>query len=365
MNKIVYVFKGGRKESLENNTIQAKDFYYGLTKFQENNFDTSIIEIDKKNPSKFNLLYIADKILYKISNLPFFCSKFLTFENVKVLRNADVIFLVNESIAISSIPYLLFNKSKNYMFAMGIFSRETKNKMVNKIQKSLIKVLFGRLEKILFLGKPEYEKACLSFPKLKNKFVFLPFAIDHEFWQEPKESTIKDKIIFVGNDQNRDIDLLIGIANKLQEKEFIFITSLINKNDNLPKNINLVKSSWHNNYLTDSELKKFYLESKLSLVPLKETIQPSGQSVALQSMSMGIPVMISETKGFWDINNFSHEKNIIFIKNNNVDEWVSEIKNYYDSNEKLDLIAKNSIKTVNLNYDIETFYNKLIDIINT
>ena len=31
----------------------------------------------------------------------------------------------------------------------------------------------------------------------------------------------------------------------------------------------------------------------------KRKFQPSGQSVALQSMSLGIPVMITETKGFW------------------------------------------------------------------
>ena len=364
MNKIVYVFKGGRKETLENNSIEAKEFYYGLTRFQENKFNTSIIELDKKNPSIFNIFYIADKILYKISNLPFFSSKFLTFENIKILKNADVVFLVNESIAISSLPYLIFNKSKNYMFAMGIFSRETKNKLINKIQKSIMKVLFKHLEKVIFLGQPEYKQACISFPKLKNKFEFLPFAIDHEFWSESEESVIKDKIIFVGNDQNRNIDLLIEISRKLPDKNFIFVTSLIKENKNLPKNITLINSSWHNSYLTDSELKKLYLQSKLSLVPLKNTIQPSGQSVTLQSMSMGVPVMISETKGFWDIHNFFDEKNIVFIKNNDADEWVNKINNYYDAKEKLDSIAKNSRKTVISNYKIETFYNKLIEIIN-
>ena len=38
-------------------------------------------------------------------------------------------------------------------------------------------------------------------------------------------------------------------------------------------------------------------ESKITIIPLKNTLQPSGQSVALQSMANGTPVLISKTDG--------------------------------------------------------------------
>ena len=38
----------------------------------------------------------------------------------------------------------------------------------------------------------------------------------------------------------------------------------------------------------------------MTIIPLKNSIQPSGQSVALQSMACGTPVVITETFGFWD-----------------------------------------------------------------
>ena len=47
-------------------------------------------------------------------------------------------------------------------------------------------------------------------------------------------------------------------------------------------------------------LKEIYDKSFISLIPLKDSLQPSGQSVALQSMSMMVPVIITKTVGFWD-----------------------------------------------------------------
>ena len=35
MKKITYIFSGNRKKNYESNSIQAKEFYYGLTSFAE------------------------------------------------------------------------------------------------------------------------------------------------------------------------------------------------------------------------------------------------------------------------------------------------------------------------------------------
>ena len=60
------------------------------------------------------------------------------------------------------------------------------------------------------------------------------------------------------------------------------------------QNVKVIPGYWGNESLTDSELKDIYLNSILSIIPLKST-QPSGQSVALQCMSLGIPVLITKT----------------------------------------------------------------------
>ena len=89
----------------------------------------------------------------------------------------------------------------------------------------------------------------------------------------------------------------------------------------LPKNIHKV----HLDIWTDDELKNIYSQAFLSIIPIKNSYQPSGQSVALQSMSMEVPVMITDTIGFWDKETFSHNENIFFIPKNTSKIWIENI----------------------------------------
>jgi hypothetical protein len=100
--------------------------------------------------------------------------------------------------------------------------------------------------------------------------------------------------LFIGNDQNRDFELLRKIANSLPEKNFLFVTN--SEFLNLPSNVKCLKEAGGTELISDSEIKNLYMSSWLSIIPLKESLQPSGQSVALQSMSMHIPVMIYSYK---------------------------------------------------------------------
>ena len=65
-------------------------------------------------------------------------------------------------------------------------------------------------------------------------------------------------------------------------------------------NVEIIYGDWHKTALTDLELKNYYENALLTFLPLKETYQPSGQSVTLQSMSLGTPVIITKTNGFWN-----------------------------------------------------------------
>ena len=62
----------------------------------------------------------------------------------------------------------------------------------------------------------------------------------------------------------------------------------------------MIKGHWNKQLISDEELRKIYSDASLSIIPIRNSYQPSGQSVALQSMSMGVPVMITYTDGFWD-----------------------------------------------------------------
>ena len=156
------------------------------------------------------------------------------------------------------------------------------------------------IDSFLFLGEGEYNFAVNKYKKHNNKFKFINFGIDTEFWKADvsKPQLDRDYILFIGNDLNRDYKLLIDIINLFPELNFKVLSKYVNENDFLNKNVQVLNGVWWENTYTDEEIKELYNNAKFTILPLKDTHQPSGQSVAMQSMCIGTPVLISKQKGF-------------------------------------------------------------------
>ena len=83
---ITYVFGSGRREKLLNNSFTAKEFFYGYQYFQNTNINLNIIEMLEEKPNVIGvkkLFRLIDKILRKISNLPFYFTEILSLKNYK------------------------------------------------------------------------------------------------------------------------------------------------------------------------------------------------------------------------------------------------------------------------------------------
>lgn len=117
------------------------------------------------------------------------------------------------------------------------------------------------------------------------------------------------------------------------------------------------------NFLTDLELKDIYSSARISIIPLKESSQPSGQSVALQSMSQGVPVMISDTKGFWDRDTLIDKKHLILVKDNNAQEWTEQIERLYKSKDELETISQNALEVTKSKFSMKNFNNQISELI--
>lgn len=362
MSTICYIFKGNRKDNFNNKTVEAKDFYYGVHYFKSLGNSIEIIELDNSFPSKFSPFKLLDKVFNKLTNLPFFMSKLVNMKNIKIMIKSDVIFIVNESVAFSSLPVLLLLKILKRkginLFLMGILSIESKNKGYKILKKNFINLLFYCSSNLYFLSKAEKEFAIKEYPKQKNKMKFVPFSTDYEFWSEENLDIERSGILFVGNDKNRDYSLLLEIAKELQYIDFTFLTQQITPEMEY-KNIKIIQGHLHKKILTDSNLRDLYNSSRLLILPLKESLQPSGQSVALQSMSCKTPVMISNTSGFWDKDRFSDLENIFFVEPNDLSTWKSLISKYYDEKSLLKKVGENSKKTVESYYGANLFFDIL------
>ena len=354
---VTFVFKNSRDLKSKQNDF-PKEHFYSYFYFARNYKNTSYIEM--KDPS--NILKFLFKTLRKLTNKPIYLEYYLNFESLKKLNKTEILIITNQNQFYYIYPILkfikIFKNVKVLVFVMGL------NENFNYKNNTLRNVFFKNIDKLMFLSKNEQLFYLENFPKYKNKFHYIPFGVDKNFWKP--SSDLKQKgILFVGNDQNRDIKLLISLVNSLPELEFNIVSSnpeLLNlKNKN---NVNLYQSDWQTNKISDLELKKIMENNLISIIPLKNTLQPSGQSVALQSMSLKIPVIISKTDGFWDEEKFQHNKNLIFIDDNNIHSWKKAIVYLFKNSKVRNEIAISGNNTVN-NYfsDIET-YLKLEKIIN-
>ena len=282
-----------------------------------------------------------------------------------VEKNSDDIVMTNQRVAFSSLIMILIGKLRKeinvYIFVMGLLDKKVNYKIKEFFRRLFIKILFSTSKKLFFLSKGEYEFAKNNFQNYQDKFVFEPFCIDLDFWEPKKEfNSLNDKvnILFIGNDGSRDYEFIKSLVNESESINFNLISNNFNKDD-FNKDVNLFNGSWVENKISDEEIKNFYHDADLTIIPLIDTLQPSGQSVALQSIACGTPVLITKTSGFWDPTKFKNKNNIIFFEKNETNLWLEEIETLHKNKLLMSTLMENGLKTIEENYSLKNFYKNL------
>ncbi len=368
MNKITYVFGHGRRKKILQGKGFAKEFFYSYQDFVNDGNLVEIVEMEEEifSPRGSRKIYkFLDKVLRKLSNLPFFMTEIVTRNNFNIIKKSNSIFFTNDRLAISCMPISIYAKIatnlSSSVLIMGLFSKPRNNIIVKIFQKSLL-ILFLKIhDNFIFIGKAELEEAKRLFPKYTKKFKYIPFCVDVKFWnfksKEHQNKTNKN-ILFVGNDGNRDYEFLVDLSKNLPQYDFKFITNY-KFNKTLPRNATHISGSWSKSMIDDNNLRKIYHESDIVVLPLKNTIQPSGQSVTLQALSCGTPVMITKIDGFWDKDSFKNMENIIFIDKNHIQLWSDKLDILFNDRVLYDKLVSNGHEMIKGDFNIEYFYKEL------
>ena len=365
-----FVYFNGRAEKLKGKDIRPRDFFYGYHYATSIGYITEILEFGNKEPGN----KILSKILLKIQQLILKAFKFqydfvgiIKPNNWKLLKNSKNIILSNQRIAHSLLPFLLyvklFKKSNTItVIAMGLFNSSSKNLLIIKIHNFLHKIMLKNISRMVFIGQPEYLYATQVFTRYSKKFQYIPFGVDKDFWKKKntQDPSSDDYILFIGNDTNRDFDFLVSLANKLQNKKFIVVTEKLEESEFKGTNVKLLNGSWNKDLLTDEYLRNLYDNAKITIVPLKEGLQPSGQSVTLQSMATETPVIITKTSGFWSQDDFIHKENIYFTHSNDLEVWKKAIDSLYEDKDMYQSISSNSRNLIERKYNSDYFNSLLI-----
>ena len=164
------------------------------------------------------------------------------------------------------------------------------------VRRRLVRVL-DRLDHVFFFSPADRQKTLRDYDLDESKASLLEFGIDTEFWSPgaPAGDLPRPEILSIGSDPNRDYETLL--AADLPAR----LTVLTRLPVVLPvgADVELLRGDIYHAKLDDAGLRNLYRAAKVVVVPVHDVWQPSGQSVTMQAMACGRPVVVSRNRGLW------------------------------------------------------------------
>ena len=304
--KILYVYRTARKEIFTNakKHLEPDHLLYGANHLQKLGFQ---IEFSDIAYSPVNLLHLfllpLERVLIKITSIGFKLDQAILL--LPKALSADLVIATTDS---AGLPLLLMKK-------LGILKTPLiyiSTGLVNELQirrKNLVFKIYQSILKVpeLIVCHSEIEKRLLQklVPEVENRVNFIPFGVDTDYFKCPKKTN--QFILSVGRDRSRDYKFLAKVAEKMSDHKFVVVTSKSNiLGIVFPKNVQLYFD------LPYKEVKKFYFQSKVVFLPLKELQRASGQISFLEALASNNKVVISKVTGILDYKSAFYDNVYLF-----------------------------------------------------
>ena len=290
--KLAFVYSGGRERR---GSDGPSDFFYGARELGAlEGYEVECIDLDHALADRFTALVgrVFAKYLPPRTTADWIarCRRVLPR-----LRGADLVVTTATEISFG----LAFWKSLGMMQKplAGILCGAVNYPIASEIRRRFVASLLKKFQPVLFADS--------ELPEIERRFALASglvsvgwFGVDDRFWTLPEESVQREGVLAVGNDSRRDFLTLVEAAKFLPEISFTVMTRR-EKPRILPLNVEWRRGDWKEAPVTDEELRALYQQAACVVVPLEECIQPSGQSVAMQAMMCGAPVVHTKTAGWW------------------------------------------------------------------
>jgi hypothetical protein len=168
---------------------------------------------------------------------------------------------------------------------------------VRGLVRALITRSLAGLDHVFFFGSADRQVAIDRYGMTAERSSVIPFGVDTVFWRPLPDQAEADFVLAVGQDRNRDYDLLAAAPGwhptRIVTRQKVAV----------PPGATHVESSagdfFGSDSITDQGLRQLYNTARAVVVPIKDVYQPSGYSVTLQAMSCGRPVILSNIRGLW------------------------------------------------------------------
>lgn len=313
----VLVFnKGGRDfrlEKLNAGEDVPREFFYGFFDLENAGISSAMLPTSGAEPGFLGA--IADKIERPFASITGVGVRPLSVRLKSAsLKNTKVAISFTDGFSLSL--GIGMKRSKDGPILIGGFhglsdiENRTPERM-RDVARAIIRRAIARLDHVFFFGPADREFALANYRLDPERSSVIPFGVDTEFWRPLPDVAESDYVAAVGQDHNRDYDLLVRAPGQHP-------TRIITRRKlDIPPGATHVTTSTGDYFtadsMTDAELRKLYNAARAVIVPLKNVNQPSGYSVTLQAMSCGKPVILSNIKGLWSPDLMVSGENCILV----------------------------------------------------
>lgn len=295
--RVCFLFKGGRKARLTTAAPVPGEFFYGASTIDHPELDVDILEEDALGPAPPTPLFtriaarlFADHHPINLDAAARFCAP----ATARRVAPFDILVATTNSqgLALSQARKLGLIGAEILFMPMGVMALDA-----GPIRRARIARLLGEAH-VAPISKAETAHLQAQAPGLTN-LAYLPFGVDTAFWSPaaPASESTPPYVLAIGNDPRRDWATLAQAWGP--DLPPLKVVTRLSFPPGSP-NIEVIEGDWRSQHLGDADIRDLYRGASLVVVPLGETIQPAGQSVCLQAMACGKPVILSDIRGLWD-----------------------------------------------------------------
>ena len=307
--RVLYVVRAGRLARLAQPAGSYPDeLFYGYVQLARRpGFEADLIE--RASPSAVGRL--AQRFVEFWTNLaPEYSNRGVL--NRSLLERYDAVVSVHEPVllALARRKASRADGAALVLIFIGAEKRLERSRL-RPVTRWLLHRLFERCAAVVVLGEGERDYLLAERLVRPERLHFVPFGVDERFWTPaPAQEATAEWMLAVGNDDGRDYATLLRAAGG---RALRLHTSLPIEGRLLGPTVVRSGGDWQGQTLSDLELRELYRGARFVVTPLRESAQPSGQSVTLQAMACGKPVILSRTRGLWSPSAMRHMENCVLV----------------------------------------------------
>lgn len=302
--RIAFIYAGGRGARLDSarSGDAPTEFFYGAIEAERRGHEVAVFDLHEEHHSYVAALY--NVLLGGVTPIRTRGEHLIsTASLLKTLEDFDVVAATSTSHANALGVWKRLKKLKPRLVSIhcGLV-----NFPVTGLRKRTTRWTLGGQWTVLF-AEPERAEMAARFGLPPERLRTNVFGVDADFWC-PGEAA-RDHVLSVGNDGRRDYETLLHAVDGLDAPVRIVTSKTLP--EPLPSNVEHLRGTWKEPAVSDAELRDLYRRAAVVVVPLAESLQPSGQSVALQAMACGAPVVLTKTRGLWTGEDFVEGREIL------------------------------------------------------